>query len=112
MHSISRIFVGVVIGLCLLTVSTIAFAKDIMMTVPVKQVVEKIDKNGAPYKRIVFTQDAELNGVKYQKSAIMMVFADQIDMIADLKAGDQLKCIASTSEYKGRTSYTLQAVIE
>ena len=109
-----KIVIATLIGFVFVSFATanIIFAADVLLDVSVKQVVEKIDKNGAPYKRIVFAQDAELNGVKYKKSAVMMVFSDAIDMIADLKPGDNLKCIASTSDYKGRTSYTLQAVIE
>jgi len=95
------------------TYASISFAgDDILLDVPVKQVVEKIDKNGNPYKRIIFSKEASLNGVKYNRSEMLMVFSDTIDMVADLQPGDQLKCIASTGEYRGRTSYTLLAVIE
>ena len=95
-----------------IAISSISIAADTLLDVKVKSIIEKVDKNGNPYKRVVFLQEAELNGMKYNKSAIIMVFADQLDQVTSLIPGQDLRCIAASSEYKGRTSYTLQAVIE
>jgi len=95
-----------------IAISSIALAADALLDVTVKSVIEKVDKNGNPYKRVIFLENAELNGVQYKKSSVLMVFADQMDQVASLTPGQDLRCIAASSEYKGRTSYTLQAVIE
>ena len=101
-----------IITLSIVAVASITIAQDVMLDITVKSIIEKNDKNGNPYKRVVFLQEAELNGVQYNKSAIIMVFADQLDQVTSLIPGQDLKCIAASSEYKGRTSYTLQAIIE
>ena len=92
--------------------AAIASAQDVMLDVTVKSVIEKNDKNGNPYKRVIFLEAAELNGIQYNKSAVLMVFADQLEQVSALTVGQDLRCIAAVSDYKGRTSYTLQAVID
>ena len=95
-----------------LTLLGMAHAEDTVLSVPIKSVIEKIDKNGQPYKRLIVSITASLNGIKYNRSVPLMVFSDMLDQVAEVKAGDQIKCIASVNDYKGRVSYTLQAIID
>ncbi|MBF0231860.1 MAG: hypothetical protein HQK65_02320 [Desulfamplus sp.] len=89
-----------------------AIAEDVMMPVTVKSITDGTDKNGAAFKRIIFDEKASLNGITYVKSSMIMVFSDAIDQIAEIKTGETVKLIVNKSDYKGRNSYSLIAVVK
>jgi len=93
----------------------IAAAKDVMMRDQlVKAVTVAYTKDaGNEYVRIIISEPRSLNGVKYTVGVAMMVFeADLLDVAKSLKPGAKFSCVADKGSYKGRTSYTLRAIIE
>jgi hypothetical protein len=89
-----------------------ALAKDMILDTKVHKIYEKQDKNGNPYKRFVIKEERELNGVKYQASVLLMVFEDNLEQVADIEPGARIKAVVSSSNYKGKTSYTLVQLLE
>ena len=87
-------------------------AEDVIISVTPTEIVDAVDKNGSPFKRIVFSEDKVLNGIKYKSSSIVISFKDTIDEVKKIELGKINKLIVSKSEYKGRDSYTLLAVIK
>ena len=87
-------------------------AEDVILSVTPTEIVDSVDKNGSPFKRIVFSEDKVLNGIKYKSSSIIIAFKDVIDETKKIELNKLNKMIVSKSEYKGRDSYTLLAVIK
>ena len=87
-------------------------AEDVIISVTPTEIVDATDKNGSPFKRIVFSEDKILNGIKYKSSSIIIAFKDVIDECKKIELGKLNKLIVSKSEYKGRDSYTLLAVVK
>jgi len=96
----------------LIAVESIAIAEDVMMPITVKTISDGVDKNGQCFKRIGFDESASLNGIKYVKSSIIMVFGDSLPQIESVKIGDKVKLIVNKSDYKGRNSYALIALVK
>lgn len=87
-------------------------AEDVIIQVTPTEIVDSTDKNGSPFKRIVFSEDKVLNGIKYKSSSIVISFKDTIDEVKKIELGKINKLIVAKSEYKGRDSYTLLAVVK
>jgi len=93
------------------TFATITCAADTMLKAPISSVNTLVDKNGAPYVRIVVTEDRILDGVKYQAEVLVMAFGSQATVAEKLKAGDELKAIVNGREYQGNKSYTALKIL-
>ena len=87
-------------------------AEDVIISVTPTEIVDAVDKNGSPFKRIIFSEDKVLNGIKYKSSSIVISFKDTIEETKKIELGKTNKLIVSKSEYKGRDSYTLLAVVK
>jgi hypothetical protein len=71
----------------------------------------KKDKNGATYARTFIKENKTLNGVEYQADVPVMFFGSSVAAAKKLIIGSKLKAIVSESDFKGRTSYTVIAVL-
>jgi hypothetical protein len=89
-----------------------ASAEEVLVTAPIKQVVNAVDKNGNPYTRLTIEEPKSLNGVKYNMPVTVMIFASSGVDGSSLKEGDTFKAICSKSEYRGRMNYQAIALIE
>lgn len=89
-----------------------AVAQDTMITAKIDQVITKLDKNGNEYTRLMFTDNRELNGIKYQTTAPIMCFGEINKQAKTLKAGDTVKMIVKSQQYNGSTSYVALAVVK
>jgi len=98
--------------LALISFETITIAEDVLMPITIKSISDGTDKNGASFKRLGFDEKASLNGIQYTKSSIIMVFGDSLPQIENVKIGDKIKIIVNKSDYKGRNSYALIAVVK
>ena len=107
---ITSLYVFAIVSMLMLSMAHAG--EDTILQAPIKSVIERTDKNGQTYVRIIISMPAQLNGIKYNRSYPLMAFSDVMDQIEGIKAGDTIRCIASKNEYKGRISYTLLAVIE
>lgn len=87
-------------------------AEDVIISVTPTEIVDATDKNGNSFKRIVFSEDKVLNGIKYKSSSIIIAFRDVIEETKKIELNKLNKLIVSKSEYKGRDSYTLLAVVK
>lgn len=107
-------FRNIVILVVFIMSLTVAFcqAEDVIISVTPTEIVDATDKNGNSFKRIVFSEDKVLNGIKYKSSSIVIAFKDVIDETKKIELNKVNKLIVSKSEYKGRDSYTLLAVIK
>ena len=110
MKNFKNIIVFVVFILSL-TVSFVQ-AEDVIISVTPTEIVDATDKNGNSFKRIVFSEDKVLNGIKYKSSSIIIAFRDVIEETKKIELGKINKLIVAKSEYKGRDSYTLLAVVK
>ena len=90
----------------------IVYAADQMLDTTVSDTVKRLDKNGNEYVRVIIDEAKELNGVSYTASTAVMFFGPLVQEAKNLKKGDALKVIASSSEYQGRTSYTAVAFVK
>ena len=105
-----NIIIAVVFVVVALT-ATFAVAEDIMLQVTPTEIVDAVDKNGNPFKRIVFEEEKELNGVKYNSSSIIIAFQN-LEAVDALTIGQPAKLIVNKREYQGRDSYTLLAIVK
>lgn len=98
--------------LVLLLSAGMAIAGDAMLETTVDSVTIAMDKNGNEYVRAIITEQRELNGVTYPRSLPLMFFGGMVESGKQLKAGDQIKVIASYREFESRPSYTALQLIE
>lgn len=89
-----------------------ALAADAMLETTVDSVTVALDKNGTEYVRCIITEQRTLNGVTYPRSLPLMFFGSMVEAGKQLKAGDQIKVIASYREYQSRPSYTALQLVE
>jgi len=101
-----------IITIAIISIATTAIAKDTIIDVPIKQVYQKIDKNGEPYARIIVSEQRQLNGIEYPASVLVMAFSDVVEETKNLQVGENLKAVVSESLYKGKKNYQLIHVIE
>jgi len=97
--------------LAIFFIATISYAADSMLKAPISSVNTLVDKNGAPYVRIVVTEDRMLDGVKYQAEVLVMAFGSQATVAEKLKAGDELKAIVNGRDYQGNKSYAALKIL-
>jgi hypothetical protein len=94
------------ICLILLVSAGAALAADAMLETTIDSVTIAMDKNGNEYVRAIITEPRELNGVSYNRSLPLMFFGPMVEAGKQLKAGDQVRVIASYREFDSRPSYT------
>lgn len=91
-------------------------AAEEMKTFTVDKLVTAMDKNGNEYCRFIAHEEKMLNGVKYTVGVPVMTFSgttpQAFDTISKLSNGDSVKAIVQAKEYKGRTSYTVLAIVQ
>ena len=111
-NEMKAVLVLVVTLAVMLTITTQAYSKDVMLETKIQNISVNLDKNGNQYVRIIVEEKKELNGIAYKVGVPVMAFGDMVDQARNLIEGDSIKAICSAGEYKGRTSYTLLAIIE
>lgn len=92
--------------------ATFATAKDIQITKEIDQITFKKDKNGNDYARVIVTEKRTLNGVTYDRSVVVMAFAEQAAKLKGYKKGQKLNAIVEEGEYKGNVTYRILDVIK
>lgn len=116
MNSIKRVGFISLIGFFALMLAVMfapqAFAKDVILDTEIQTVTVALDKNGNEYARLIITEPRTLQGVAYTVTVPVMCFGEMVAQAKDFQSGDQLKAIAQTNEYKGRTNYNIIAFIE
>jgi len=70
------------------------------------------DRNGSEYTRFIVQVDKKIQGIEYSVGVPAMAFGPLNEQAKALKAGDTLKCIASSREFQGRSSYTIIKFID
>ena len=111
-NEMKALLVTLVILAIMLSATNHVYAKDVMLESKIQNVTVNLDKNGNEYVRVIVEEEKELNGITYKVGVPVMAFGDMVDQARNLIEGDSFKAICSAGEYKGRTSYTLLAVIE
>ena len=91
--------------------TSISFAEDVMLSVVPTEIVSAVDKNGNDFRRIVFEEEKELNGVKYNSSSVIVAFQN-LEAVDALVIGTPAKLIVNKREYQGRDSFTLLAIVK
>ena len=107
-----KYFAVFITALCLSTLSTLAFAKDVMLQAPITRADVVLDKNGQEYVRLIVTETRTLDGVKYEAEVPVMAFGSQVASAKVLKAGDKFKAICSSRVFEDRPSYTILKVLQ
>lgn len=108
-----RIFASLlIITFVLVTCIVPSFAADKMLTAKIQSVTQAVDRNGAPYTRVIVAEQRTLNGVSYEAGIPAMAFGHVAKDASNLKEGGTLKAIVSEREFNGRTSYTILSVLK
>ena len=94
-----------------LSISSQVYAQDIMLDTKISQAVTKLDKNGNEYTRFIIQEARELNGVKYNTDVVVMAFGSIVAKAKTYAAGDMLKAVAGSSEYRGNLNYSIKAFV-
>ncbi len=89
-----------------------AFAADKIINDQIASSTTAIDKNGNQYVRIIVNEARKLQGVEYTVGVPVMAFGAQAEQAKTLKAGDTLKAVVASREYKGNISYTIRAFLQ
>ncbi len=85
---------------------------DELITFKPASVTELKDKNGQPYVRMLWTKDADMNGVKYQKTISVNAYRELVPAAKQFKPGQEVTAVASKSFYQGREYYTIMGFKE
>jgi hypothetical protein len=89
-----------------------ASAKDLLIEGIADSVVNKLDKRGRPYTRIIITEQRQIQGISYNASVPVMFFQELAKPAAEIEKGQSFRAIVQKREYQGRTSYTALALID
>ena len=89
-----------------------ALAVDKILNDKIDSATVAIDKNGNQYVRFIVNETRKLQGVEYQVGVPVMAFGSMVAKAKTLKAGDKIKAVVASREYKGNTSYTLRAFLK
>jgi len=106
-----RIFASIVVIACFFAFVGPSMAADKVLTAKIQSVTQAVDRNGAPYTRVIVAEQRSLNGVAYEAGIPAMAFGHVAKDAAGLKEGGTIKAIVSEREFNGRTSYTIMAVL-
>ena len=106
---LKRIFLT---AMCILMLSTLAFAGDVLLNTTVQSTVVGFDKNGEQYVRLIIQEQRTLQGISYEVGVPVMAFRENLQMAKAKKKGDTLKAIVQSREFQGRKSYTIVKIIE
>lgn len=98
---------AIILGLCLIPL--MAMSADKAIEAKITSVTTALDKNGNEYTRLIIEETRKISGVEYTAGVACMAFGDHNVTAKDMKAGDLLKAVVSEREFRGRTSYTIQA---
>lgn len=107
-----RKFFAVLALVCFLMVPTMAMAVDKILNDKIASATTAIDKNGNQYVRIIINEQRKLQGVDYTVGVPVMAFGALAKKAKTLKAGDTLKAVVASREYRGSTSYTIRAFLK
>ena len=100
------VFMAVIIALCFM-LPAMAIGADKIISLEVASVTTNVDKNGAPYARVICNEKRSLQGTEYETGIAIMAFRDLVDPVSKLVKGSVLKAIVSEREFQGRKSYTI-----
>jgi hypothetical protein len=89
-----------------------AFAVDKVLNTQIDSATIAIDKNGNQYVRLIINEDRKLQGVEYTVGVPVMAFGNLATQAKALKAGQMLKAVVASREYRGNTSYTIRAFLK
>ena len=104
--------IATIVAVAFITFAVPALAVDKIIDTKIESATTAIDKNGNSYVRLLVNEDRKLQGISYSVSVPVMIFGNSVKKAKNLKAGDQLKCIVASREYRGNTSYTLRSFLK
>jgi len=111
MKKISTTLMAIFTVLMIVSFSTPAFAQDVLLDTEISQAVTKLDKNGVEYTRFIIQEERDLNGIKYKTDVVVMAFGTTVEKAKTYAAGDNLRAIAGTNEWKGSLNYNIKAFV-
>lgn len=100
------------VAMLALNMASEALAADQMKSWVIKEASTKIDKNGQEYVRFIVEEVRQLNGVEYTKTMPVMAFRNTVDQAKTFAAGDTLKAIVKSNDYRGNESYVILAFVK
>jgi len=106
-----RLFALFIVIACFFVFVMPAVAADKVLSAKIQSVTQAVDRNGAPYVRVIVAEQRSLNGVAYEAGIPAMAFGTIAKDAAHLKEGGILKAVVSEREFNGRTSYTIMALL-
>ena len=95
--------------LVVLSLATLCQAADQMLSGTVQEVIQKTDRNGAEYTRMILKVSKELSGLAYQDEVVVMGFQDKAPILATYAEGSEFTGVVGAREYEGNTYYTVKA---
>ena len=104
--------IAVLMIVCFLFTSTPARAAD-EMTISVKTIEFKTDKNGKEYCAIRFDRKAETAHLKYEDSVIAVIPSWQLDALKiakTVKPGQSIVIAGNWNAYNGNDSFKVKAI--
>ena len=78
----------------------VACAADKVINAKIDTISQHIDKNGAPYTRIMILEPRELQGIRYETGIPVMAFGSISEEANKLIPGEQLKAVVSERTYQ------------
>lgn len=107
-----KFFVILALVCFLIIPSVAAMAADKIINNKIASATVAIDKNGNQYVRLIINESRKIQGVSYEVGVPVMAFGQLAQKAKTLKAGDTLKAVVASREYRGNTSYTIRAFLQ
>lgn len=112
MQALKTLAIALTVAMTIFGITVLASASDIVIDKKITSITAAKTKTGSTYYRIIVPEERILNGVTYNVGVAVSVFDESLfAQVKVLKAGGRLNGIATESEYNGRTSYVLHALI-
>jgi hypothetical protein len=88
-----------------------AMAEDVILDTKIDSVTSALDKNGAPYIRVIVTESRSLKGIAYEATVPVMFFGSTVSQAKVLVEGDNVRILANKRMYQGNASYTARKIL-
>ncbi len=107
-----RVMVSVMALMLMLMFVSPAFAAERIVNLPITNKVTTLDRNGNEYTRLIVTETKQIQGVSYDMGVAAMAFGAMNEGAKALEIGDTLNAIVSDRVFNGRSSLTIQKILE
>lgn len=110
MRKFWKILLVAVVAFCLVT--PFASAENMKITGVVTDKVNKLDKNGKPYLRLIIEFETTLDGSTFKDSKPFIAFENKMAEFEGVEIGQTITVIGDYRKMKdGRESYTLKTLL-